>query len=513
MQPASSPSTTPAPEVPVRLVLVAVCSVLFLASLGQTVVSTAMPAIANDLNGLDRITWLLTAYLLASTIGAPICGKLGDLYGRKVVMQGGILVFLLGSVIAGVAPDMTTVILGRAVQGFGGGGLIVVAMAVVADVLPARERGNAQALLASMFGISTVIGPLVGGFLVEQLDWHWIFFVNLPVGAVALVILAVVLKPAPPRAGRSIDFLGAAFLAMTLASAVLVVNLGGTTLGWGSAGLLTLAALAILGAVGFVQAERRAADPVLPLSLFSNRNFQVVNATGLMVGIAMFGTIAFVPLYLQLVQGISPTASGLFLGAMVGGLLSASTLSGRAMSRTGRYRIFPILSTALLTLGMLLLATLGRETPLWLVAVFLLIVGVGIGPVLSIGVAAVQNSIPLSMLGVGTASTNMFRMIGGSVGTAAFGALFAAGMARHVSGLLPGAAGTAPRALSPEMVAALPPEVQLRVQEGISASLSPIFLAGAVLAALAFLVSLRMVELPLSSGGPPETEGRAAPAE
>ncbi|MFP4329036.1 MAG: MFS transporter [Paracoccaceae bacterium] len=513
MSHAASPPDRAEPEVPVRLVLVAVCSVLFLASLGQTVVSTAMPAIANDLNGLDRITWLLTAYLLASTIGAPICGKLGDLFGRKVVMQGGILVFLLGSVIAGVASDMATVILGRGVQGFGGGGLIVVAMAVVADVLPARERGKAQALLASMFGISTVIGPLVGGFLVEQLNWHWIFFVNLPVGAVALVILAVVLKPAPPRAARSMDYAGAGLLALTLAASVLAVNLGGTALGWDSPALLVLMALAVLGAVGFVWAERRAEDPVLPLTLFSNRNFLVVNATGFMVGIGMFGTIAFVPVYLQLVKGIGPTGSGLFLGAMVGGLLSASTLSGQAMSRTGRYRIYPILSTALLTLGMLLLATLGRETPLWLVAVFLLIVGLGIGPVLSIGVAAVQNSIPLSMLGVGTASTNMFRMIGGAVGTAGFGALFAAGMARHVSALLPGTEGTAPRALTPEMVAALPPEVQLRVQEGISAALSPIFLAGAMLAALACLASLRMIELPLSAGGRPETEGRTAPAE
>ncbi|KPQ22384.1 MAG: drug resistance transporter, EmrB/QacA subfamily [Rhodobacteraceae bacterium HLUCCA24] len=487
---------------PVRVILFAVASVIFLASLGQTSVSTAMPVIAADLDGVEHVTWLITAYLMASTIAAPIAGKLGDIHGRKRVLQAGILIFVAGSLIGGLAQSMAAVSAGRAVQGLGAGALIVVSMAVVGDVLPARERGKAQGMVAGMFGISTVIGPLIGGFLVDNLNWHWIFFVNLPVGLAALAVLSVSLPSVRQGERRVVDYGGAAALALLLAAVVLIVNLGGVTLPWLSGGMAALAAVAALGLAAFVRAERRAADPVLPLCLFGNRNFVVVNAAGLLVGIAMFGTITFTPIYLQVVQGVSPTASGLLMVAMMAGLISASLGSGQVMSRTGRYRMLPILSTLVLTGGMLLLSTLSTDTPLWQVVLYLLIVGLGIGPVLSIGVAAVQNSIPVSLLGVGTASVNMFRMIGGAVGTAALGAVFAAGLIVALgpqAGAVPLGSAAALGTDAPEGVAA-----------GYAQAIVPVYAAGAVAAFAAFLVLTRMREVPL--GARPEAPA-PAPAE
>jgi EmrB/QacA subfamily drug resistance transporter len=487
---------------PIRVILLAVASVIFLASLGQTSVSTAMPVIAADLDGVEHITWLITAYLMASTIAAPIAGKLGDIYGRKRVLEVGILIFVAGSLLGGLAQSMAAVSAGRAVQGLGAGALIVVSMAVVGDVLPARERGKAQGMVAGMFGISTVIGPLIGGFLVDKLNWHWIFFVNLPVGIAALAVLSASLPGGARGQRRAVDYGGAAALAILLAAVVLIVNLGGITLPWLSAGMAALAAIAVIGLAGFVRAERRAADPVLPLSLFGNRNFVVVNSAGLLVGIAMFGTITFTPIYLQVVQGVSPTASGLLMVAMMAGLISASIGSGQVMSRTGRYRLLPILSTLVLTGGMLLLSTLSTETPLWQVVLYLLIVGLGIGPVLSIGVAAVQNSIPVSLLGVGTASVNMFRMIGGAVGTAALGALFAAGL---IAALGP-QAGAVPLGGA----AALGDASGAGLAAGYAQAIGPVYVAGAVTAFAAFLILTRMREVPL--GARPEAPS-PAPAE
>jgi EmrB/QacA subfamily drug resistance transporter len=463
-----------------------------------------MPVIAADLDGVEHVTWLITAYLMASTVAAPIAGKLGDLYGRKRILEAGILLFLTGSVIGGLAQSMTAVAAARAVQGLGAGTLIVVSMAVVGDVLPARDRGKAQGLVAGIFGISTVIGPLIGGFLVDKLNWHWIFFANLPVGIAAFAVLTAALPRSAPGARKVVDYAGAAALATVLAAVVLIVNLGGVTLPWRSGGMAALVALAALGVVAFVRAERRARDPVLPLSLFGNRNFVVVNGAGLLVGIAMFGTITFTPIYLQVVQGVSPTGSGLFLVAMMAGLISASLGSGQVMSRTGRYRLLPILSTLALTGGMLLLSTLSADTPLWRVAVYLLVVGLGIGPVLSIGIAAVQNSIPVSLLGVGTASVNMFRMIGGAVGTAGLGALFAAGL---VAALGPEAGRLS---LGAGAVAEMAPAARDTLADGYAQAIAPVYAAGAVTAFAAFLVFTQMREVPL--GARPEAPA-PAPAE
>ncbi|WP_323766324.1 MDR family MFS transporter [Marinovum sp.] len=486
-----------------RIALAAVAATLLFASLGQTIVTTAMPIMVADLGGMEHMTWVITAYLLASTIGAPVAGKLGDLFGRKVVVQLGIFVFLAGATLAGLAQSMGVLIAGRAIQGLGGGGLIVVAMAIVADVLPARQRGQAQGLLGAVFGVSTVIGPLIGGFLVEALSWHWIFFANFPVGLLALAVLHAALPNVKRDSAVKLDMAGAFLLATLLSVAVLVSNLGGAVLPWGSLELIGLAGLGLAALAGFIAVERRAEEPILPLSLFRNNTFLVVNSVGFMVGVAMFGTITFLPLYLQVVQGVSPAVSGLFLTPMMAGLIASSALAGRVMSRTGRYRWMPVVSTALLALAMLSLSTLAPGSSLWQVTLSMVLVGLGLGPVFSIGIAAIQNAVPREMLGVGTASANMFRLIGGSVGTAAFGALFSTNLARNLGGDLAAGAGTGIGSISAEMVSQMPAAAQSAVYTGFSDALHPVFWIAAGLAALACLISLRLREVPMPENAAP----------
>ncbi|WP_282025608.1 MDR family MFS transporter [Limimaricola cinnabarinus] len=480
-----------------RMAIWAVAVTLFVASTGQTIVSTALPVITADLGGLDRMSWVVTAYLLASTVGAPVFGKLGDLFGRKAVLQGGLGVFTLGALICGVAPSMEVLIAGRAVQGLGGGGLIVVSMAVVADLLPPRERSRVQGALGGVFGLSTVIGPLVGGFLVQSLGWHWIFFANLPVVALAWVVLQSALERHTPDARPRIDVAGAALLTASLSGLVLVSSLGGTALDWSAPVMLALIGATLVALAGFLVVESRAEEPVLPLSLFRLNAVWVVNASGLLVGMAMFGTITFLPLYLQVVQGLSPVLSGMLLLPMMAGLIGASVVSGRVMGRTGRYKLMPVLSTALLAFAMLGLSRLGADTPLWLVVALMTATGLGIGPMMSVGVAAIQNAVPRAMLGVGTASANMFRLIGGSLGTSIFGAVFGAGLAHNLAGRIEGADLGA---ISHETVMALDPATRESVLSGFAAALGPIFLLAAGIAALAFAVTLLLREVPLGEG-------------
>lgn len=478
-----------------RLAIWAVAVTLFVASTGQTIVSTALPVITADLGGLNRMSWVVTAYLLASTVGAPIFGKLGDLFGRKAVMQAGLGVFTLGALICGVAPSMEVLIAGRTVQGLGGGGLIVVAMAVVADLLPPRERSRVQGALGGVFGLSTVVGPLVGGFLVQSLGWHWIFFANLPVVAIAWVVLQSALRGRAPGARPRIDVAGAALLTATLSGLVLVTSMGGTALGWSEPAMLALIGATLASLTGFLFVEGRAAEPILPLSLFRLNAVAVVNAAGLLVGMAMFGTITFLPLYLQVVQGVSPVLSGMFLLPMMGGLIGASMVSGRVMGRTGRYKALPVASTALLAVAMLGLSRLGPDTPLWQVVALMTATGLGIGPMMSVGVAAIQNAVPRAMLGVGTASANMFRLIGGSLGTSIFGAVFGAGLAQNLAGRVEGGGlGT----ISRDSVMALEPHLRESVLAGFAAALDPIFLLAAGIATLAFAVTLLLREVPLA---------------
>ncbi len=497
---AASPETpVPSPDKiqqPTHLVLAAVATIMLVAALGQTIVTTVIPTIVAELGGLEYLTWVITAYLLASTVGAPIYGKLGDLYGRKIVLQAGVLIFLAGSVVCGLAFDMTVLVIGRAIQGFGGGGLMVVAMAVVADVLPARERGKAQGLLGGVFGVATVIGPLIGGFLAENLSWHWIFFVNLPVGITALIVLAAVLKPTGRRIKHRIDYAGAALLATILSSIVLIASLGGRNFAWDSWQIILLGSILIAAIIAFVLVERAASEPVLPLDLFAINNFVVSNSVGFIIGIVMFGTITFMPLYLQLVKGVSPAVSGMLVLPLMFGLIGSSALAGRIMSATGKYRWMPIASTAVLAIASLLFTTLSPETDIWTVMAFLLITGVGVGPVMAIGVTAVQNAVPVRHLGVGTASVNMFRLTGGALGTAVFGAIFATGLSASLSGLMPGASGVG--SLSAEQVEALPVGIRDQVLHAITDALHPMFWTGVALSLLAVGIALLLREHPLS---------------
>lgn len=480
-----------------RLALGSIAATLLFASLGQTIVSTAMPIMVADLGGMDHMTWIITAYLLASTIGAPMAGKLSDLYGRKVVLQGGILIFVVGAVICGTAGSMEMLILGRAIQGLGGGSLIVTCMTTVGDLLPPRERGKAQGMLGAAFGVSTVIGPLLGGAIVQSIGWHWIFFVNLPVGVAAFVVLNRALPMQVEKSTRPVDYMGAVLLAALLGAIVLLPN-AGRAYGWGSgeaAGLIVFTALALLG---FTLTERRAAEPILPLSLFRNNTFLVINAVGFLVGMGMFGTITFLPLFLQIVKGVTPTTSGLFLVPMMGGLIVSSQMAGRIMSASGRYKLMPTLSTGVLALALLAMSGIGAASSLWFIGGVMVLVGVGLGPVFAVGVAAIQNAVPRGMMGVGTASTNMFRLIGGSVGTALFGAMFSAGLMRNIAGQVPGDLKGGIGALGAEAVHAMPPDAQAIVLDGVSNALHPVFWAAAAAAVIACVASMLLREKPLS---------------
>src|SRR4051812_6214396 len=350
------------PQQRIRLIFAALLLVLLLASLDQTIVSTALPTIVGDLGGIDHLSWVVTAYLLASTVVTPVYGKLGDLYGRKLVLQTGIVLFLIGSALCGIAQNMPELIAFRALQGLGGGGLMVTTVATIGDLVPPRDRGRYQGLFGGVFGVSTVIGPLIGGFFVDHLSWRWIFYVNLPIGGVALAVIAVAFHARPDRLRHSIDYLGAALLAGGLSAIVLFTSLGGTTYDWSSPHLIVLGLLGVILLGLFVPVEMRAAEPILPMTLFKNRTFTVTSAIGFIVGVALFGSITYLPLYLQIVKGYSATASGLLLTPMMAGVLVTSIGSGNIISRTGRYRVFPIVGTALAAVAIFLLSRLSVST-------------------------------------------------------------------------------------------------------------------------------------------------------
>jgi EmrB/QacA subfamily drug resistance transporter len=480
----------------VRLIFSALLLVMLLAALDQTIVSTALPTIVGDLGGLSHLSWVVTAYLLASTVSGPLYGKLGDLYGRKTLLQIAIVLFLIGSALCGLAQSMTELIAFRALQGLGGGGLMVTTMAVVGDIISPRDRGRYQGYFGAVFGLATVIGPLLGGFLVDSLSWRWIFYVNLPLGAVAFVVIGAVLSTSAEHVHHQIDYLGAAVLTAGLSAIVLFTSLGGTSYAWSSPLILVLIATSAVMVVLFPIVEGRAAEPLLPLALFRNRTFVVTSAVGFIIGLALFGSVTYLPLYLQVVKGHSPTESGLLLLPLMGGLLVTSILSGNLISRFGRYRFFPIVGTALMAVGLFLLARLTVTTSPVTASLFMLVMGLGLGMVMQVLVLAVQNSVDYKYLGVATSGSTLFRQIGGSIGVSAFGAIFSHDLATELAKRIPPGAHL-PAAANPAAVKQLPPAIHAPYVDAFSAALHPVFLSAAGIAVVGFALTWLLRELPL----------------
>lgn len=485
----------------IRLVIVGLLLGMFLAALDQTVVATALPTIVGDLHGLSHLSWVVTAYLLTSTASTPLWGKLGDQYGRKVFFQAAIVIFLVGSVLAGLSRDMLELIVFRAVQGLGGGGLIVGAQASVGDVVSPRERGRYQGVFGAVFGVTSVIGPLIGGFFVENLNWHWIFYVNVPVGIVALVVVTSVLPPSATRVPHVIDYLGTAVLAASATVLILLTSLGGTTYRWLSAPIVVMGAAAVVLVVVFLRLERVATEPLIPLRLFRNRTFGVTGSVGFVVGFAMFGSITFLPLYMQVVRGVSPTMSGLWLTPMMAGLLVTSIGSGQLISRFGHYKVFPIIGTAVTAFGFALLSRISATSGTLSLSLAMLVLGLGIGMVLQVLVIAVQNAVDYTDLGVATSGATFFRSIGASFGVAIFGAIFSnllVGNIRHdLAGvrLPPGMSSAG--GVSPAQLKALPPVVHHGFVDAYAASLQKVFLVAVPVALVAFVLAWILPELPL----------------
>ena len=474
--------------------------VLLIASLDQTIVSTALPTIAGDLGGASKLAWVVTAYMLASTITTPLAGKLGDLYGRKIVLQTALVTFLIGSVLCGLSQNMTELIAFRALQGLGGGGLMVTTQAAIGDVVPARDRGRYSGLMGGVFGISTVIGPLLGGFFVDNLSWRWIFYINVPIGVIAFVVIAAVFTVRTERTHHDIDYLGITFLAAGLSSIVLLTTLGGNTYGWGSAEIIGLGVASVVLTLGFIWAEHRASEPVLPLSLFRNPVFAVASAVGFVVGFALFGSVTYLPLFLQLVKGSSPTISGLEMLPLMAGVLISSIGSGALITKTGRYKIFPILGTALMTIGMLLLARLTVDTSIGEAGLSMLVLGLGLGGVMQVLVLVVQNSVDYSQLGVATSGASLFRSMGGSIGTPIFGAILTSNLTSNLHAAFPGAGGQVSdltQGATPAVIAALPVAVRDAFRTAYVEALHPVFIAGAAVGAIAFVLTWFIKEVPL----------------
>ncbi|MEU0971082.1 MFS transporter [Streptomyces sp. NPDC005917] len=467
---------------------------LLLAALDQTIVSTALPTIVSDLGGLEHLSWVVTAYLLASTAATPLWGKLGDQYGRKRLFQTAIVIFLVGSALCGMAQNMGELIGFRALQGLGGGGLLVLSMAIVGDIVPPRERGRYQGLFGAVFGATSVLGPLLGGVITEHLSWRWVFYVNLPVGVVALAVIAAALHIPRRTARHVIDYLGTFLIAAVATCLVLVAALGGTIWPWGSPRIIGLAVLGVLLAVAFVAVERRAAEPVLPLKLFGIRTFTLAAVISFIVGFAMFGAMTYLPTFLQVVHGISPTLSGVHMLPMVIGLLLSSTLSGQIVSHTGRWKVFPIAGTAVTAFGLLLLHRLDEHSSTIEMSSCFFVFGLGLGLVMQVLVLIVQNSVSYEDLGVATSGATFFRSIGASFGVAIFGSVFASRLGDKLAGAFQGVRlppGVTPYALKadPRSIAELPPPLRPAALHAYASSITDVFLYAAPVAALGFVLA------------------------
>ncbi|GGP90179.1 EmrB/QacA family drug resistance transporter [Streptomyces virginiae] len=520
VDPLPGPQTSgPAGEHSAREVLVPIGALLLgllIAALDQTIVSTALPTIVSDLGGMAHLSWVVTAYMLAATAATPLWGKLGDQYGRKKLFQYAIVLFLIGSALCGLAQDMPQLIGFRALQGLGGGGLIVLSMAIVGDIVPPRERGRYQGLFGGVFGATSVLGPLLGGLFVDNLSWRWVFYINLPIGLVALVVIAAALHiPARPSK-HTIDYLGTFLIACVATCLVLVASLGATW-GWGSARIIGVAVLGVLLLAAFLLVERKAAEPVLPLGLFRIRTFTLCSAISFVVGFAMFGAMVYLPTFLQIVQGVSPTMSGVHMLPMVIGMLISSTASGQIVSRTGRWKVFPLAGTAVTAIGLLLLHQLHRTSSTWEMSLYFFVFGAGLGLVMQVLVLVVQNAVSYADLGVATSGATFFRSIGASFGVAIFGTVFTNQLddklAASLAGVtLPADAGIPQLEADPRAIGSLPADLRPRVLDAYATAITDVFLYAVPVVLIAFVLAcfLKEDKLRASVTAPDVTETLAS---
>jgi EmrB/QacA subfamily drug resistance transporter len=487
----------------ILLVFAGLMVTMLLASLDQTIFSTALPTIVGELNGVNHMLWVTTAYLLASTIMLPVYGKLGDLIGRKGLFVGAISLFIVGSVIGGLSGDMTQLIIGRGVQGLGGGGLMILSQAIIADVVPARERGRYMGIMGGVFALSSVAGPLLGGWFTEGIGWRWAFWMNIPLGILAIVSAVAFLHlPHTAHAKPRLDVAGMALLALASAGVVLTTTWGGTTYAWSSAVIVALIIGSVVTAIGFVLVERRAVEPIMPLRMFRDRNFNLSTAAGLIIGISMFGALAYLPTYLQMVTGQSATNAGLLMIPMMAALLITSIVSGQLVSRTGRYKILPIAGSLIVAIALVLLSTMTPALHLVVLCGYLAVMGVGLGLSMQILVLIVQNSFPVSQVGTATATNNYFRQIGASLGAAVVGSLFVSRLTTLLGERMPASAagaGGGSNSFTPDVVRALPAQVRDVIIGAYNDALTPVFLYMAPLLLIAAALLWFVQEKPLAT--------------
>jgi EmrB/QacA subfamily drug resistance transporter len=491
-------------------IMFAIMAGTFLAALDQSIVGVALPRITSELGGLEHLSWVVTAYLLTSTAVTPLWGKISDLYGRKRIYQSAIVIFLLGSMLCGLAQDMPQLIAFRAIQGIGGGGLMAIGLAIIGDIIPPRDRGRYQGFFGAVFGVSAVAGPLIGGWLTDAISWRWIFYINLPVGAVAVFLIATRLNLRTVRRDHAIDYLGAGLVVSSVSSLLLYLNYSGENWGWTDARSLALLAAAIVLAIAFVIVEMRAVEPILPMRLFRNDIFSISNAFGFISGLAMFGGIIFLPLYFQGTLGMSPTRSGMAMLPMVVGIFSFSITTGLLITKTGKYKIFPIAGSVLIGIGLVLLSRLQVDTSYWFIAVAAYIFGAGLGLTMQPMMVATQNAVPFRDMGVATSSVTFTRSLGSAIGTAIFGAILNSRLSMHLEDGFAalGGGGNAPQIQASaeatnniQAMQDLEEPVRGVVLGAYTDAITDLFIVALPFVIVGLVIALFLREIPLKTGG------------